>query len=381
MQPALIAIALLALAAFAVVLMKLRDAQRRLAESRSTSTGHEDKLEGLRKELGSVKEELQRKAKALEEAREEARKRARREGKKAKAEDEKDAEPKDDPRDAEIARLKKAIGAVEQQLSQVKASADKELKAARDEARAELEGDLKAKADEVVALKRTLDELRESIKRKAEERPNVPGTTLDLKALPAEAVQELARYFRKAEEFERLYAIAQGKVQLASERQQELQRRYYAVCRELAVAAGNDAGSSDEEVRKLAESLVAKSDEALAGAAPESAQAAADSDGDVAKKKKRRRRKKRKPGASAAEGADAAGEDGDGDEADEGDDDVEDAAEASSASDESVSDEPAREQAEAPPPDEAQPPAEASASNEAPPPDEPERESQTVTEA
>src|SRR5690606_3533875 len=133
---------------------------------------------------------------------------------------------------------------------------EEKLASARAEARADLEGELARAREETAAVQKTLDELRESVRRKAEERPDVPGTGLDLKALPTDAVQELARYFRKAEEFERLYGVAQGRLQLAQERAQDLQRRYYAVCRELALLTGSSEPASDEDARTAAAAVV-----------------------------------------------------------------------------------------------------------------------------
>jgi len=64
--------------------------------------------------------------------------------------------------------------------------------------------------------------------------------------VPAPVVQELSRYYRKGDEFERLYNMSQGKIQLANDRFQELQKKYFAVCRELAVVA-EGANEKNEE--------------------------------------------------------------------------------------------------------------------------------------
>ena len=183
------------------------------------------------------------------------------------------AKPGADPRDVEIQGLKKGLSSLEAQLNAAKreverASADVER--VRTEARADVEGAAKGRdaeksrtmtlAEENAALKKTLEELRMSKKKEAE-RPEIPGTTLDLKGLPTEAVQELARYFRKGEEFERLYAVAQGQLQLAQDRYLEMQRRYFAVCRELALAAGVQP-QSDDEAKRAAEGVVAGTDQA-----------------------------------------------------------------------------------------------------------------------
>jgi hypothetical protein len=305
------------------------------------------KVADLQGELKAAREETQRKQKQLEEHREETKKKLARAGKKAAAEEEAKAGP--DPRDTEIAGLKKGMAALESQLNTAKRELDRttgDAERVRGESKNETEGALRARedernrnrslADENLALKKTLDELRHA-KRKENERPDVPGSALDLKALPAEAVQELARYFRKGEEFERLYHVSSGQLQLEKDRFQELQRRYFAVCRELALAAGQKPGN-DQEAKAAAEGLVQGSDQVArtsggggGGGAPQVGGAAAAPGAPGEGKKRRRRRRKRKlpgqgelpgtdPATAAAGGADAGDDDG-GDEGDEGGDD------------------------------------------------------------
>ncbi len=295
-------------------------------ESVKSFANADGKSDALKAELTAAKEEIARKNKQLEEAREEAKKKLRREGKKMEREaEEKAAGP--DPREVEILGLKKGMAALESQLNNAKAEAQRattELDRTRGDAKTETDGASRARddertknrslADDNVALKRTLDELRNS-KRKENERPDVPGTSLDLKALPADAVQELARFFRKGEEYERLYNVAAGQLQLEKDRYQEVQRRYFAVCRELALAAGTRP-QNDTDAKTTAEAVVAGSDEIARGTAP-----ALNADGT---KKKRRRRRRRKPGQGdlpgvAAGAADAEGAQGD-DDGEEGDD-------------------------------------------------------------
>jgi hypothetical protein len=146
-------------------------------------------------------------------------------------------------------------------------------------------------------------------------------------------VQELARYYRKSEELERLYNVTQGQVQLAQDRILELQRRYFAVCREMAVAAGGAATISDDDARKTAEALLARSDAASRDAGAGSGNTSGPATGVVAtgegtdptKKKRRRRRRKKAPGeAGAATAAAGAGEGHDDGHDDAGPDDLDD---------------------------------------------------------
>ena len=299
----------------------------------------EKRIDELRAELTTAKEEAHRKQKLLEEVREEAKKKLRRDGKKADREEEQKGNGMD-PRDVEIQGLKKGLASIESQLNQMKtelAQKTAELDQLRGDAKGATEGATQARdeertrarslAEENSNLKRTLDELR-AAKKKDSERPELPGTALDLKALPTEAVQELARYFRKGEEFERLYAVAQGQVQLSQDRFQELQRRYFAVCRELALAAGQKPGT-DAEAKTAAEGVVSGTDQLARNGGVPGVPGVPGAPGEG--KKRRRRRRKRKPGvpgeagaegvAAGAEGAEGAeGEDHEGDEGDEGDD-------------------------------------------------------------
>lgn len=322
---------LFALTAVAAVILWFRrspSAATPLAAAKIDDDGK--KLEAARAELQQAKDEIQRKQKQLEEAREEARKKLRREGKKAERENE-EAKMTTDPRDVEIQGLKKGMAALESQLNAAKRDAEQktaELERVRGEARGHLEGaermssDARSREDKLAeensALKRTLDELR-AAKRKENERPDVPGTSLDLKALPVDAVQELARFFRKGEEFERLYHVAQGQAQLAQDRYLELQRRYFAVCRELALAAGVTAGN-DAEAKQAAEGLVKGTDQAPRTQPQGAASAATPGAPGEGQRKRRRRRRRRKPGAPGeATAAEAAAEGGEGDEGDDGD--------------------------------------------------------------
>jgi hypothetical protein len=82
------------------------------------------------------------------------------------------------------------------------------------------------------------------------------GNKIDLKTLPDEAACEFARVFRKAEQHERLHGIARAKLHLAQEKFTDLQKRYFSVCRELAVAVGNQNDIEPTAARDIAEKIV-----------------------------------------------------------------------------------------------------------------------------
>ena len=317
---------------FAVLFYKKSEGAPALARGGGSSRSGadlEDKLEGVRKELHKAKEDLGRKDKQLEEAREQARLKARREAKKDAREQTDDKKGGSDPRDVEIQSLRKGMAALEAQLNQIKHKAEEveqtstqrseQSRADVEAAQRSVDGERnrrKSLEDENSALKRTLEDLRGAMK-KAEQRPDIPGSTLDLKSLPPPAVQELSRYFRKGEEFERLHTVAQSQLQLEKDRFLELQRRYFAVCRELAVRAGLPANASEGELTRQAEAEVdaaeARPTLSLPHAGAPAVQTAAAGEGQ--KKKRRRRRKRKIAGESSLEaaGAESEGEDAEDD--------------------------------------------------------------------
>ena len=299
-----------------------------LAGKTASGTGSDDaikavekKLAEARTELTSHKEKLAQKQKELEDIKEQARVKARREGKKeaASAEEKKTSS---DPRDVEIQSLRKGMAALESQLNTVKreaAAKDAQEANMTSKSAADVEGAQKAAAGERerrqtleeqnADLRRTIDELRSAIK-KVEARPDIPGTSIDLKALPTPVVQELARFFRKGEEYERLHTVAQSQLQLEKDRTLEIQRRYFAVCRELAVHAGAPGNAKVADVVATAEAVV--DGDVKIEAKPAEGQA-------TGEKKKRRRRRRRKIAGESSEVAETEGAD-EGDESDDGDD-------------------------------------------------------------
>lgn len=285
----------------------------------------EKKLAELRAELATQKEKVTAKQKELDELRDQQKAKARREGKKEASIAE---EKKADPRDVEIQSLRKGMAALESQLNALKresaalgareadltSKASADVEGAKKSAESE-RGRRAALEAEVAQLKSTIDELRATI-RKADARPDVPGTSIDLKSLPTPVVQELARFFRKGEEFERLYTVAQSQLQLEKDRTLEIQRRYFAVCRELAVHAGVPSSAPTGEAVATAEAVL--DGEVTIEAKPAAGEATAEG------KKKRRRRRRRKIAGEPSEAAE--GDEVDGDDVDDAETSAEGAA-------------------------------------------------------
>ena len=302
--PAVIAIAAVVVAF--IFVLKLQQANGRAASLREEADEARRLLEGTKKELSGAKEDLGKKSNALDALKSEAKKKARREGKKAQRDANKaDADaPADDESEqrAEIKKLKSAIRALEKQVADTQSEAEDTVSSATRTAEEAVASKLASLESDKKQLTKTLEDLRASIKKQRESRPDVPGSQLNLKELAPEVVQELARYFRKGEEYERLYNVAQGQLQLSGDKLGELQKKYYAVCRELAVAVRAEP-ATDAEAKKVAEGVVATGDAASRKAKP-----AASAGGEDGEKKKRRRRRRKKKTDEQGDGADATAE-------------------------------------------------------------------------
>jgi len=250
----LIIIGLMALG-FVILSGKARSATQNASTAQAERQSQEGKLNALRQEVSALKEDSQRKAKALEEARDTAKKRLRKDAQKGDSE-----VLSDNTGDSETERLKLSLSAMESQLRNIK---DESLQASH-AVRASVEAE---KDSEIAKMKEAMDKLEDQLAHAKGEsnkrRQNVSkqmATPVDVTQLPSEVINELSRLFRKNEQHEKMHGILQGKYQLAQERYQELQRRYFAVCRELALVARPQDNVSDEQAQHLAESVVEASD-------------------------------------------------------------------------------------------------------------------------
>lgn len=226
--------------------LKMRD-QLRLAQEKGLQL--EQKIESSREELKRSKDELERGRSALVEARELHKKKLRRQG-------------QDQPSENEAVMTNKiiddsqmALNALEAQIEHMK----NERSQGEESIRAQLEHEFNKKLEnttkESADLKKKINELQEELKKqKRMLRPE--GNKIDLKTLPDEAAGEFARLYRKAEQHERLHGIARAKLQLAQEKFTDLQKRYFSVCRELAVSVGNNENIDVKDARDVAEKLV-----------------------------------------------------------------------------------------------------------------------------
>lgn len=217
--------------------------KKRLSEAQQKAIQLEQKIETSRGELKKSKEELEREKTALRDARELNKKKLRRQA---------NVDEKDFPK-GEAAMTDKALDDKEIALKALEAQIEhmkKEQLQNEDAIRARLSDEMDKKAQErgkeVDELKKKISDLQEELKKQRRlMRPE--GHKIDLKTLPDEAASEFARVFRKAEQHERLHGIARAKLHLAQEKFTELQKRYFTVCRELAVLAGNQSEVDTKE--------------------------------------------------------------------------------------------------------------------------------------
>jgi chromosome segregation ATPase len=246
--------AVLAIVSF-VFFGKMKAATAQALAEGAQRTSLDSKLNALRQEVSKLKEDNQRKNKLLDEARENARKKLRKE---AQKEGNDGGVVVDD--DSEIGRLKRTLSAMESQIRTMKESADQGVQAAKTALESEHQKELSALQNQIEKLEEALSLAKGESNKRRQQLSKQLATPVDLSTVPSEVVSELSRLMRKAEQHEKMHGILQGKQQLAQERYQELQRRYFAVCRELALVALPQTEATDEAAQKLAESVVEASD-------------------------------------------------------------------------------------------------------------------------
>lgn len=242
-----------ALAAMVVVSQRQSVAKMKslLREAQNKTIDLEQKIFASRDELKRNREELERGKNALKDARELSKKKLRRQ---SEQETEKTEEA---VMTMSMDDNQKALAALETQIEQLKKDQGQHESALRQELAEEFGKKQKLSEQELSEFKKKIADLQEELKKqKRLLRPE--GNKIDLSSLPDEAAGEFARVYRKAEHHERLHGIARAKLQLAQEKFTELQKRYFSVCRELALAVGKEENIAPAEARNFAEEIVAE---------------------------------------------------------------------------------------------------------------------------
>ncbi len=253
-------IALLVVVAIAAMIVvsqrqSVSNMKRLLRQAQERTIDMENKIESSRSELKKSKEELEREKNSLRDARELAKKKLRRQANEETMQKQGGTAMTNNALDDS----NKAISALEAQIEQLKKEQVQNEQAVRARVLEEFKKDENEQSSLIEGFKKKISELEADLKKqKRLMRPE--GNKIDLKTLPDEAAGEFARVYRKAEQHERLHGIARAKLHLAQEKFTELQKRYFAVCRELAVLAGNK--SEDPKVaRSVAEEIASKNGE------------------------------------------------------------------------------------------------------------------------
>lgn len=224
--------------------------KNQLKQAQERTIDLEHKIESSRVELRKSKEELEREKNSLRDARELAKKKLR-----TKANGENMEQRGQTIMNSVVDDSHKAISALEAQIEQLKKEQGQNEQALRARFLEEQSKDESEKSSQIEGFKKRIAELEADLKKQRRlMRPE--GNKIDLKTLPDEAAGEFARVYRKAEQHERLHGIARAKLHLAQEKFTELQKRYFSVCRELAVLAGHKG--DEMAARDTAESIVNK---------------------------------------------------------------------------------------------------------------------------
>lgn len=156
----------------------------------------------------------------------------------------------------------KAIAAMEIQMDKLKEDQEQEKSTIKLDLEEQSKKIHEEKDDEIKSLKKKIEQSEEQIKKhKRLLRPE--GHKIDLSAIPDEAASEFARLYRKAEQHERLHGITNAKLHLAQEKFAELQKRYFSVCRELALLSGQKEDIDQAKARQVAEEMIKEQPMAL----------------------------------------------------------------------------------------------------------------------
>ncbi|MEI6806750.1 MAG: hypothetical protein WCK49_09645 [Myxococcaceae bacterium] len=240
----LLNIALLALI-FMISNQRFKNFKSELASAKSARQVAEEKYANFRQELTSLKEEHSKKNKQLEELREISKRRLK-----------KDAQRQDMTETETMTQTTPAMPSFDLAL--------KTLQQQADEAHQEELAKQKAYYQERIAkLEAQIGQRKQNAEKS---KKSLEGNVLtQVESLSEDAVLEMGRLLRKAEHAEKLLGATRGKLQMSQERFSEMQKRYFGVCRELALASGQALAISDEEIRNQAEDLVAVTEQGVAG--------------------------------------------------------------------------------------------------------------------
>ncbi len=223
-----------------LALMALAIKRRNSVGVQPAKPNQDNKLSELRSELSALKQDNARKAKQIEELRESTKRRMRKE--------------ETGPVTTQTVTSAPAEQSFDLALKTVQQQAEQNF--------GEQLAQAKARFDEKVAkLEAQLGERKQRIEKS---KKNLPEALMGLvDGMPEEVVLEMGKLIKKADHAEKLFAATRGKLQMSQERFAEMQKRYFGVCRELALATGQNLTLGDEEARDKAEDLLDVSDKGV----------------------------------------------------------------------------------------------------------------------
>ncbi len=217
-----------------------------LAKVRENFAEKDSKIESLTSALQATKEQLAKKKKDVESLQVEARKKAKKEGKRQQREiaalSTSGRSESSSMTPEEQARKSAAMSnAIQAQLDNL----EREHQDRLTEATGELKNTISEQKKELKELNQKFKEFRVSTQKRDEERRNLPNTTIDVSTLDDAVRDELARYYRKGESFEKMYKLVSGQHRALGDQMKELRTKYFALCRELAL---RDGGSPSTDI-------------------------------------------------------------------------------------------------------------------------------------
>ncbi|MEI6790155.1 MAG: hypothetical protein WCK42_03120 [Myxococcaceae bacterium] len=219
---------------FLIANQRSKSLQLDLENAKGAKQTAEEKYANFRQELSALKEDNSKKNKQLEEMREISKRRLRKDAQKSETMTETTENQIETP------SFELALKTVQQQAEAVHQEELAKLKEHYQERIAKLEA-------QIGQRKQNADKSKKSLE---------GNVLIQVESLPEEAVLEMGRLFRKSDHAEKLLGATRGKLQMSQERFAEMQKRYFGVCRELALASGQALTGTDVEIRNQAEDLL-----------------------------------------------------------------------------------------------------------------------------
>lgn len=214
---------------------------KEVAHLNKTKSELEDKLVAAREISTKAKLELQKKDQSLNELRDQTKAKLRKFAKKADGSI--DEQPASDSPEDNLVGLEKTISTLKIQLNQAQQenisaaqAAAQEVEARKKTESAELQNLLTQAKNDNKSLKAKLDGVKSS--------SHLADLGIKVEDLPVELVKEVARLNNKAEHNHNMRMVLQGKFNLVNEKYSEIQRKYFDVCRQLAMNMGKEVNQA-----------------------------------------------------------------------------------------------------------------------------------------